>query len=477
MASYTTSFSLNITVWNTLLGLEPSPLTMILSLVGGILVLVLSVHCSVLIERGPQNRTQWILIRTLLAILASILFIDLLFAPYGQKNRYFRTSGVTNGIYGLLKTWEICFSSLIDGVPLPSWVRLSHPASNGAHPKSGKEEETRETLHSIDTRGWWYSFDVISTLRGVSWLPDRRFDIATPSLVQKIASRTTRGRFVLDRILWLLTSLFVMDIIDTVSKEWSYMDGQGLGRIAQSYSSTKITTLYPAYAHQATSKPFYGQLALVACTALSTQFSVEIFYTAFGLLCVGVFNVSPSAFPHFFNNPFYIHNYTSVRHFWGYQWHHIFRQVMTRVTDPFLHVFRIPKRSALGTIMRVVIAFTLSGLIHCVIQARAQALYLAPNVELVVLDPDTLRFFMSQPLAIAFEHLCMFPLVRFLPPLVKRTLMVVWTLGWLTWSARWWVDVWIKMGMYQPEERVVLFSVIRGLWRGEWYIAGLPAPS
>ncbi|KAG8811152.1 hypothetical protein FRB91_003641 [Serendipita sp. 411] len=237
----------------------------------------------------------------------------------------------------------------------------------------------------------------------------------------------------------------------------------------QGSSIVLISPHDPIYAHQVTTRPIYEQLVYAAVTATVTQFSLELFYTALAIVCVGIFNIDPAAFPHFFCEPLSIKT-DSVHSIWGQRWHHIFRRVTTRALDPWLHILRIPKKSTVGTACKVLAAFTLSGLIHCVVQARVQSLHFPPEIPLVIFDVDTLWFFLSQPFAIAFEHLFVMPLAHRLPPPIGFVVKRLWTWGWLLWSGRWWTDVWIKMGMFLVEERTIPFSVVRGIQRGEWIV-------
>ncbi|KIM22646.1 hypothetical protein M408DRAFT_332835 [Serendipita vermifera MAFF 305830] len=225
----------------------------------------------------------------------------------------------------------------------------------------------------------------------------------------------------------------------------------------------------PAFAHQVTTRPFYEQAVFVLIVAVTTQLSLETFYTLLAVICVGVFNVSPKAFPHFFSSPLSFHT-DSVRSFWGARWHHVFRRIFDRATDPWLHLMGIPKRSTLRAILKIAMVFIISALFHCVIQAKTLVHYYPPGFTPRLLDYDTIRFFMSQPFALLFEHFVIRPLARRLPAPLAYLVRRVWTWGWLFWSARWWADTWVKMGMWQPEEQVVFFSPIRGLWKGDWFV-------
>jgi len=112
------------------------------------------------------------------------------------------------------------------------------------------------------------------------------------------------------------------------------------------------------------------------------------------------------------------------------------------------------------------VIFLLSGTLHLFL------LYPVPTDEEhphgALLNTSTLKFFLSQPLALLFESLVVQNVTRNLPEPLRTTLDRAWTAGWLLCSGRWYSNVWAGKGMWDPQETLVGFSVIRGLWKGQW---------
>jgi hypothetical protein len=130
-------------IWTSLFGWKPSPILLLPAFLSGISILVLCVQCTLSIEAAKTSRQKnesllllFVVIRTLLAIPAIIIYIDAIMAPYISQSRHISSAAVTIGSYGIFKTWEICFAPLFDSASLPNWVPLSNPKLNGKAPSS-----------------------------------------------------------------------------------------------------------------------------------------------------------------------------------------------------------------------------------------------------------------------------------------------------------------------------------------------------
>ncbi|PVF95407.1 hypothetical protein CPB86DRAFT_764084 [Serendipita vermifera] len=462
------SIRFEYSIWTYILGLDPTLSTLGLSLGCGIGILVICAYINASLR--IQYRRDLVCLRVLLAIPASIIFLDVIFAPH-TITRSFASGAAPEGLFGLFQTWDICLSSLVDGNIGSVWVRREQSKNPKVANGSSSEEKIKDKDAIIIPRNRAdrikYAVDLVSTFRGVSWFGDRRFDFLAPVIIRAQNTNRSRREFITSRLIHLAIIRLVHDACDTLNKSQVWMRPEELGMLTDK-GIVLHPPSYPPFAHQITRQPLSLQASFVLSMGITTQLGVETFYTSLGLICVGLFNTDPAAFPHFFDNPWSLTT-NSVRSFWADRWHHIFRHGFDRAVDPWFTVLHVRRHTFLRRMLRTTSAFVLCGLIHCIIQARLQVYHFPPGLLPPILDADTIWFFASQPVAITVEQGVLLPLFDQLPPQMAYVLRRVWTWGWLFWSGRWWADVWVKMGMWQPEERVIFISIIRGLWRGEWY--------
>jgi hypothetical protein len=91
--------------------------------------------------------------------------------------------------------------------------------------------------------------------------------------------------------------------------------------------------------------------------------------------------------------------------------------------------------------------------------------------EITFLERETLLFFLLQPVGMLLEVTVVKPLSKgFLNNKPEYVVIFtrIWTWVWLLWTGRYWSDVWIRHGLWAPSERVVGYSLVRGLLYGEW---------
>ncbi|KAJ1299792.1 hypothetical protein OPQ81_012008 [Rhizoctonia solani] len=162
-----------------------------------------------------------------------------------------------------------------------------------------------------------------------------------------------------------------------------------------------------------------------------------------------------------FDRPF---SATSLEDFWTRRWHSLFRRTFDRLSLGILGGIErttgpLPVR--FRKFLRVTTIFGLSAFLHLLL------MYRLPTSEThyhpAFFDPSILAFFLSQPLALLFERIVIHPLSR---GNMWVTRICAWS--WLLYSGRWWADVWIRRGMWDQEEKVVGYSLVRGLWDGNW---------
>lgn len=118
--------------------------------------------------------------------------------------------------------------------------------------------------------------------------------------------------------------------------------------------------------------------------------------------------------------------------------------------------------------IRALIIFFLSYTVHLILvwAVPADKDYPAPTF----FNLQAAKFFLSQPLGLSIELLAVIPLTRGLPGPLKITLRRIFAWGWLLWSGRYWADVWFSRGQMGHRERYILYSPVRGLWKGQWVI-------
>ncbi|KIM19339.1 hypothetical protein M408DRAFT_246302, partial [Serendipita vermifera MAFF 305830] len=301
-------------VWTLLFGLETSPITLALCYVVALVILAMCIGCTVMIEKKTGSHLNLLFLRTGLGILAGVLYLDVVFAKHLAGHRHFESGSTTIGLYGLLKTWELCLAPLLDGAPLPKWLR-SVPNSRAVQNGTSKTEHRplkKDIRPEHPKTALGYSLDLITNLRGVSWLGDRHFDFLPNSVVAEQASTPAKPAFIRDRLVHFLLVCACYDVCDTITKSQRWLKVENLVQSLPDDSFTMSSPHSPAFAHQVTTRPFYEQAIFVLIVAVTTQLSLETFYTLLAVICVGVFNVSPKAFPHFFSSPLSFHT-DSVR--------------------------------------------------------------------------------------------------------------------------------------------------------------------
>jgi len=431
-------------------------------------------------------------------------FLDMVLARHTTSTVHFEVGEATVGMYGVLRVWETCFAGAIDGIGLPYWVYLPQPGIGTERTGQTGSTRAKDGSRSNHRQGRGkYTFDLLTSVRGVSWISDRKFSV--------LSSRTERDRseppippshFVQQRFIYLVICLIMVDIFDTLNKSRHWTDAKDVvSSILTGSSEREVAALMTSYRHPITSLSWYQQLPFAFSVCLLTQLALEVFYTPLAMLCVGLSHVFPhmllgmnsNAFLPLFHNPISFHTQT-VADFWS-AWHHIFKISFQRLVDPLVYLFGIPTTlKHTRRILKLVLTFTFSAILHIILMHRAHRFSLRPYFELGDHDPvlrkrihdaiwtpawsnlDIILFFTSQAFAILFERGFILPLMSWSDRRIHRRSSVVflrlWTYCWLFYSGRWWSDVWVRCGFWAPQERVTIISIVRGVWKGDWFAEG-----
>ena len=505
-----------VSLWTLFCGIPTSRATAGLSLLTGLALLSMAIYFtpssrapfpaydprgrpSAAWKRFGYDRTPSTYIRNaVLGTTSAIFFLDMVLARHTASTVHFEVGEATVGMYGIFRVWETCFAGVIDGIGLPYWVYVPRPRQEGSSAGSNDGSTSNDPRNRAK-----YTFDLLTSVRGVSWVSDRKFSI--------LSSRTVRDRseppippshFIRQRFIYFVICLVIVDIFDTLNKSRHWTDAKDVvSAILTGASEKEVATLVILHRHPITSLPWYQQPPFAFSVCVLTQLALEVFYTPFAMLCVGLSHLFPSvllstnsnAFLPLFHNPISFQTRT-VADFWS-AWHHIFKNSFQRLVDPLVYLFCIPTtRRYTRRVLKLVLTFTFSAILHIILMHRAQRFSLRPYLELgghdSVLrnrilgaiwtppwaDIDIILFFTSQAFAILFERSFILPLVSWFErrthPWSSIVLLRLWTYCWLFFSGRWWADVWIRCGFWASRERVVLISIVRGAWKGDWFAEG-----
>lgn len=507
-----------VSVWTIFCSIPTSRVTAGLSLLAGLALLSMAIYFtpsseapfpaydprgkpSAAWKRFGYDRTPSTYIRNaVLGTTSFFFFLDMVLARHTASAVHFEVGEATVGMYGIFRVWETCFAGIIDGIGLPYWVY--YPRSEARKDRCSARLSDERTSNPGQDRAK-YTFDLLTSVRGVSWDSDRKFSV--------LSRRTERDRaeppiplshFVRQRFIYLVICLVIVDIFDTLNKSRHWIDAKDVvSAILAGSPENEVAILIILHHHPITSLPWYQQPPFAFSVCVLTQLALEVFYTPFAMLCVGLSNLFPSVllgmnsntFLPLFHNPISFQTRT-VADFWS-AWHHIFKSSFQRLVDPLVYLFGIPTtRRHPRQVLKLILTFAFSALLHIILMHRAQRFSLRPFFELAGHDPvlrnrihdaiwtppwadlDTILFFTSQAFAMLFEQSVILPLVswseRRIHPWSSIVLLRLWTYSWLLLSGRWWSDVWVRCGFWASRERVVPISIVRGVWKGDWFAEG-----
>ncbi|KAF7974748.1 hypothetical protein HWV62_11329 [Athelia sp. TMB] len=327
------------------------------------------------------------------------------------------------GLYGVMRVLETTFVSIAD-TEHARWIETW----------SGKRLPLPTTLAGRAA----YAVDLTMSLRGTSLFANKHWDWTPRALVPGAPDQyPTRWEFVRRRLASLLPQILVIDIVDSIAK-------------------SRIWPREPPNPHPITSLPVHEQFVFSICVCVQTALALSLTHTVFAAAAVAA-GSSPSAWPPMLRAPFT--GTTSLRDFWTHRWHLIFRRVFGRLAR------------AVPLVPYAVTIFAFSALLHILLMYRIDMhVPAAVDPTRTLFDTSILKFFLVQPLGLLIEALFVLPLIGRLPAGWQTSAGRIWTWAWMLWTGRYWSDVWVHRGFWEPQERAVGWSVVRGVLYGKWAI-------
>jgi hypothetical protein len=367
-------------------------------------------------------------LRLALAPISIWFFLDFGYGPYPSPSRGVDAGLATLALYGIMRVLESTVVDLLDEKP-PRWII------------DGKEVPIPATFSGRLT----YAFDLTTSLRGNSWFSGTTWNWAPKSLLDSPARNMNRTQFLVTAAISLFRQYLLLDIIDTINKS----------RLWSSANPYPITSL-----------PFHEQLIFATSVCLSTLLSITFPWTVVSFFSV-LLGSHPSNWPPMFDSPF---TATSLADFWSRRWHFIFRRVFERLSTAILRVLRVPHRAPFDNtsrVIRAIVVFGLSAIVHILLMHRVDISRDADRSR-TFMNRLIIMFFLSQPLGLVTEAFIIIPFCKaFLPPQWKTIITRVWAWSFLLMTGRFWADVWVSSGFWEPNEQVVGYSLVRG---GKWMI-------
>ncbi|KAF8706588.1 Membrane bound O-acyl transferase family, partial [Rhizoctonia solani] len=365
--------------------------------------------------------------RLFLGVLSASIFYYCTFHPYGAPTRGTDTAIATIGLYGIMRIIDICIVDLLVGVSSPPrWV------------VDGKALPLPTSFHER----FAYALDYLTTLQGTSMFKNTTWDWMPLSAKRRVLSASTpRSTFVGRSFVSLFKNYLVYDALDAFNKHriWD---------CSQLHPITNGGLTIPE------------QLMVAFSVCVTTSLSISISADIVSIIAVAC-GAPVEAWPTLFNRPF---SATSLEDFWTHRWHSLFRRTFDRLSLGVLcAIERItgPAPARFRKFLRVTTIFGLSATLHLLLMYRLPTS--ETHIHPTFLDSSILAFFLSQPLALLIERTAIKPIAG---GNVWITRLYAWS--WLLYSGRWWADVWIRRGMWDQEEKVVGYSLLRGLWNGNW---------
>ena len=357
---------------------------------------------------------------------------DALFQP--RRARYNMMGMNLIGLNGIMKLIEICIIGFTNKAEdWPKWVS-----------KKEKEEDGKRKIIPFTpsvTGRFLYAIDLLS-VRGSSWFKGRVWDYSPIAIAEYRAP--TRLQFLV-RTLWSAAQQYiVLDIIETIMQRRSW----------DTRNPNPITTL------PILQQPIYALcVCIVTCLSISASSTINSFQSI-------LLGAPPSSWPPMFDDPF---GARSLAEFWTFKWHAIFRRSFDRLSYGILLCLPLGqlRTSQRATkLIRAIIIFTLSMTVHLFLMWSLPLDENHPYASFFNLS--ALKFFLSQPLGLIIELECIFPLTRNLSETRKRGIRRAFAWAWLLWSGRFWSDVWVSRGMWDYEERFIVYSPLRKALYGTW---------
>ncbi|OJJ84629.1 wax synthase family protein [Aspergillus glaucus CBS 516.65] len=171
-------------------------------------------------------------------------------------------------------------------------------------------------------------------------------------------------------------------------------------------------------------------------------------YSVMALSCVGLGISEPALWPPISGS---LLDAWSIRRLWGLTWHQMLRTCLVSNINFVFSVLRIPSSSAVAYILRLVLVFALSGLVH---------LGMDLGFSVPIKNSGALHFFTVQAFGMMFEQLVDYVWSTVFgnntrTSIAGRIVGYLWVIGFLAVTAPTWLVPIIK-GVYDDGERVPL---------------------
>ncbi|KDQ15960.1 hypothetical protein BOTBODRAFT_107794 [Botryobasidium botryosum FD-172 SS1] len=277
-------------------------------------------------------------------------------------------------------------------------------------------------------RSWWAATLQLN-VRGVGWTDQ----VANLPPISPHQASESRSAFVCSRLARLLISLLVLDATQL------YYINKSFGIRADLLTWERV--LHTVLLGTITYCLIRSMHSFVAMLAVASGWS------------------APAEWPELFGP--LAESYT-IRRFWSRTWHQ-YNQKFFVSHAKFIarKVLRFPPGTTRSSITQLLVAFTMSGLLHMggdyMAMRRLDVSY---------------KLFLIQVIPIAVEDWVTNIFSGVLDEKISRALGYVWVFAWFVLCVPWFVNGLLEAGMI--DHAMVPYSIIRRIWTGEWAVQEVP---
>ena len=348
----------------------------------------------------------------------------------------------------------------------------SHSAKDQGQPEQDFEYYWQSIPTDFRTRFGWI-LDLGLALRGTGWshqgntISGPPADIATnldpPPTAKPSSSSPSTAAAVIRRESWVFLTRYIgLDIIRVYASYDPYLMTLG--------SRHPLPLSFP---HLLATSPFLLRLIRLLAPYLAVRFGLEIVYSSYAILCVGIlgprvlgFHASPFLYPHFYG-PLSLVATKGLKGFWGAHWHQMLRLGLEASGWALVRAAGWKERAPQSRFVVVAFAFVLSGCIH------TGASYRTPGPSNGV---GSFVFFLLQIVGLVGETVLVEGFKRTgvrdnTPKWLRRVVTMVAVMAWLLWTGTFFSDDVARGGLLLIEP--VPISFVRALGfggsdRGTW---------
>lgn len=211
-----------------------------------------------------------------------------------------------------------------------------------------------------------------------------------------------------------------------------------------------------------TSLPLAQQIGYTLVMGVFMYAGVDLAFASIGLLLVPVLGFPPNSCPPFYDrNPFAA---GSLAELWSSRWHVLCRRIFERLSLPVVwSLRRITRSKKTINFGRCFAVFAISAALHL---APAYAIPTSSTHRRQMLDPGTIKFFLSQPFGVLLEVAVVNPATEGLPKGWRTAVRRVYLWVWIVWTGRWWSDAYVLWGKFQgPAVGPSPAGMVSHVWR------------